>query len=116
MIAFNQDFASKIQFIKWSPKVNDGCADFLWDKAGLHNKRRSGIDKTEEEGGHTPKILVADDEVIHVYDIRDEKWSATIHQGFGGIRNVEWGRNADEVLVFSEFQARSRFLDLLLSG
>jgi WD40 repeat protein len=36
--------------------------------------------------------------------VKDEKWTATISQGFGGIQNVEFGRNADEVIVFSEFQ------------
>ena len=50
------------------------------------------------------RILVADEETIQVYDLKDELWNATINQGFGGIRNVDFGRNQDEVIVFSDYQ------------
>jgi len=101
VIAFNSDYGNRIQFIKWSPKVNDGHM-----RADGLSKRRSGIDKNEEEGGATPRILVADDETVQVFDLRDEKWSATLRAGFGGIKNVEFGRNSDEVLVFSDYQLK----------
>ena len=55
------------------------------------------------------RILVADEETIQVYDLKDEKWTATINQGFGGIRNVNFGRNQDEVIVFSDYQVAYTF-------
>lgn len=67
-------------------------------------KRRSGIDNSDEEGTGRHRVLLADDEVIRVFDSKDDKWTAVISQGFGGIKNVEFGRNEDEILVFSEFQ------------
>ena len=67
-------------------------------------KRRSGIDKTEEEGGGQLRILVADEDTIQIFDMKDDKWTATINQGLGGIKNVEFGRNQDEIIVFSDYQ------------
>lgn len=89
--------------MKWSPvPPSDSTGSPSWN--GFRCKRRSGIDNSEEEGRHTQRILLADDETIQVFDVNDEKWTATISQGFGGIKNVEFGRNADEVIVFSDFQ------------
>jgi hypothetical protein len=79
-------------------------------------KRRSGIDNAEEEGTAMQRVLLADEETIQVFDVRDDKWTATISQGFGGIKNVEFGRNEDEVIVFSEFQVSLICLPSLLSS
>lgn len=88
--------------MRWSPQVKtEVCVS--WNGLGL-GKRRSGIDKTEEEGGAPLRILIADEETIQVYDMKDDKWTATINQGFGGIRNVDFGRNQDEVIVFADYQ------------
>jgi hypothetical protein len=89
--------------MKWSPKAqNDINGSPSWN--GFWCKRRSGIDNSEEEGIVTQRVLLADDETILVFDVKDEKWTAKINPGFGGIKNVEFGRNADEVVVFSDFQ------------
>lgn len=77
-------------------------------------KRRSGIDNSDEEGTNKQRVLLADDEVIRVFDSNDEKWTAVISQGFGGIKNVEFGRNEDEILVFSEFQVGKGWLGLFM--
>ncbi|KAF2194439.1 hypothetical protein K469DRAFT_705888 [Zopfia rhizophila CBS 207.26] len=55
------------------------------------------------------RILVADDETTRVYDLRDEKWSAVIRNGSGGMGknvHVEFGRNEEEVVVWSDFQSK----------
>lgn len=52
------------------------------------------------------RLLVADSEQIQVYDMKDDKWTATINQGFGGIKNVDFGRNQDEVIVFSDYELK----------
>jgi len=102
IINLNPEFAQHISFMKWSPQVkNELCVGWNGLASG---KRRSGIDKTEEEGGAPLRLLVADEETIQVYDMKDDKWTATINQGFGGIRNVDFGRNQDEVIVFSDYQ------------
>ncbi|KAI5801117.1 hypothetical protein EDC01DRAFT_628068 [Geopyxis carbonaria] len=106
VIPLDARFASNITFLKWSPLplsniTSPNCSGFTL-------KRRSGIDNSEEEGRATPRILLGDEETIQVYDVKDEKWNATINQGNnnGSIKNVEFGRNEDEVLLFSEFQLK----------
>lgn len=94
--------------LKWSPHLSNSYSSPAWHGVPVIGKRRSGIDKSEEEGGRQ-RILLADDETIQVYDVEDEKWTAIINQGFGGIRHVQFGRNADEVLVFSDFQVGLKF-------
>jgi len=102
VINLNPRFASNVNFMKWSPVPSNDTISAPWN--GFWCKRRSGIDNSEEEGTITQRVLLADEETIQVFDVKDEKWTATISQGFGGIKNVEFGRNADEVVVFSEFQ------------
>jgi len=113
IIPLDPDFASRISFVKWSPYLNNSFTSPAWHGIPVIGKRRSGIDKSEEEGGGRQRVLLADDQSIQVYDVEDEKWTATIKQGFGGIRHVQFGRNADEVVVFSEFQVG--FLESSLS-
>jgi hypothetical protein len=88
--------------MKWSPVPQSDNTSIEWN--GFMCKRRSGIYNSAKEGDIVQRVLLADDETILVFDANDEKWTATISQGFGGIRNVEFGRNADEVVVFSDFQ------------
>ncbi|KAH7080890.1 hypothetical protein FB567DRAFT_115057 [Paraphoma chrysanthemicola] len=54
------------------------------------------------------RVLLFDDSTSRVYDLRDEKWSATISNGSGGMGknvHVEFGATEDEVLVWSDFAA-----------
>jgi WD40 repeat protein len=54
------------------------------------------------------RILVFDDETTRAYDLRDDKWSAVISNGSGGMGknvHVEFGATDDEVLVWSDFAA-----------
>jgi hypothetical protein len=53
-------------------------------------------------------VLLFDGETTRVYDLRDEKWSAVISNGSGGMGkniHVEFGATEDEVLVWSDFAA-----------
>ncbi|KAF3926158.1 hypothetical protein ABW21_db0203169 [Orbilia brochopaga] len=49
------------------------------------------------------RLLVADENVIEVYDAHDEEWKAVLTPGFGGVKHVDFGGSEDEVLVLSEF-------------
>jgi WD40 repeat protein len=52
---------------------------------------------------------LADDDTTRVYDLRDDKWNAVISNGSGGMGknvNVEFGRDEDEVLIWSDFAGR----------
>ncbi|KAJ4360261.1 uncharacterized protein N0V89_000821 [Didymosphaeria variabile] len=90
-----------------------------------HDLRRSQIawspPSTSPTGAPTPpqrlsalpprshRFLVADDDTTRVYDLRDEKWNAVINNGSGGMGkniNVEFGRDENEVLVWSDFASR----------
>ncbi|KAJ4410161.1 hypothetical protein N0V91_002170 [Didymella pomorum] len=54
------------------------------------------------------RILVHDDNSTRVYDLRDVKWGAVIHNGSGGLGrnvNVEFGADEGEVVAWSDFQA-----------
>ncbi|KAF1942929.1 hypothetical protein EJ02DRAFT_154913 [Clathrospora elynae] len=54
------------------------------------------------------RLLISDDGTTRVYDLRDEKWSAVVSNGSGGLGknvHVEFGANEDEVLVWSDFGA-----------
>lgn len=58
---------------------------------------------------HSHRVLVADDETTRVYDLRDEKWNAVISNGSGGMGknvHVEFGRDENEVIVWSDFASR----------
>ncbi|KAF2843548.1 WD40 repeat-like protein [Patellaria atrata CBS 101060] len=60
-------------------------------------------------GGESRRILLSNEDNARIYDLRDERWSATINNGSGGmgkIANVEFGRNENEALVFSDFGAK----------
>ncbi|KAI5856912.1 hypothetical protein BZA05DRAFT_161638 [Tricharina praecox] len=113
VINLNPRFAANVKFMKWSPVPSNDVISAAWN--GFWCKRRSGIDNSEEEGTITQRVLLADSDIIQVFDVKDEKWTATISQGFGGIKNVEFGRNADEVVVFSEFQLKVTVWNLITS-
>lgn len=54
-------------------------------------------------------MLVADDSTTRIYDLRDEKWTAIINNGSGGMGknvHVDFGRDENEVLVWSDFGSR----------
>ncbi|KAF2124700.1 TolB, C-terminal domain-containing protein [Dothidotthia symphoricarpi CBS 119687] len=54
------------------------------------------------------RVLVFDENTTRVYDLRDDKWSAVISNGSGGMGknvHVEFGAGEDEVLVWSDFAA-----------
>ncbi|KAF9734590.1 hypothetical protein PMIN02_012044 [Paraphaeosphaeria minitans] len=56
------------------------------------------------------RILVADDDTTRVYDLRDDNWTAVISNGSGGMGKnvtVEFGRDEDEVLIWSDFASRA---------
>ncbi|TGZ79839.1 hypothetical protein EX30DRAFT_355516 [Ascodesmis nigricans] len=101
VVNLNPTFASKVQFMRWSPLPQSNVI-----KIGLVSKRRSGIDNSEEEGTFKQRLLLADDESIQVLDVDDDKWSASIKHGFEGIKNVDFGRSCEEVIIFSDFQTK----------
>ncbi|KAF2010998.1 TolB, C-terminal domain-containing protein [Aaosphaeria arxii CBS 175.79] len=56
------------------------------------------------------RILVAAEETTRVYDLRDQKWSATISNGSGGMgKNVHavFGGTEDEVVIWSDFASKA---------
>ena len=87
------DFTSKCRFIRWSR-----LRDTVQHSAG-------GYD-TGQADWQCNRILLADNDSVRVYDVHNPNWSATIDRPFdnlGGIRDIAFGNNSDEVLVFSEF-------------
>ncbi|OCL06078.1 WD40 repeat-like protein, partial [Glonium stellatum] len=59
--------------------------------------------------GRSTRVLLSDDDNARVWDLHDEKWTAVINNGSGGmgkIVNGDFGRNADEAVLFSDFGAK----------
>lgn len=59
--------------------------------------------------GASCRFLVSDEDTVHVRDLEDPDWSATIDNGSGGmgkIANVEFGSDDSEILVFSGFGSK----------
>ncbi|TID18082.1 WD40 repeat-like protein [Venturia nashicola] len=55
------------------------------------------------------RLLLADDQTVRVWDLHNERWTATINNGSGGmgnIVNVEFGRTKDDVVCFSDFGSK----------
>ncbi|KAH9872487.1 hypothetical protein IAQ61_005323 [Plenodomus lingam] len=90
--------------IAWSPPV----------LASLSRRPSSSSVSTPPRRSSPPpqprsnRLLVTDDDTTRVYDLRDEKWSAVVSNGSGGmgkVAHVEFGATEDDVLVWSEFCA-----------
>jgi hypothetical protein len=115
----------QIRFLKsWGIVRNIGCelrgARVVWGMAedgttstGTTTSSRgittsSGISPSSRTPPPSNRILVFDEDTTRVYDLRDEKWSAVISNGSGGMGknvHVEFGASEDEVLIFSDFAA-----------
>ncbi|KAI9842702.1 MAG: hypothetical protein M1837_006987 [Sclerophora amabilis] len=82
-ITISPEFASQVSFLRWSPP-----------------------EKTSEGGTGPVRVLLADDDTVCAWDVRDPSWSVTINGaggGIGRILNVEFGPNTDEILVFTDY-------------
>ncbi|KAH7406779.1 hypothetical protein DE146DRAFT_753331 [Phaeosphaeria sp. MPI-PUGE-AT-0046c] len=83
--------------IAWSPP-----------SSSLSTSHSSSTPARRSQASTSNRVLVFDDETTRVYDVRDEKWSAVISNGSGGMGknvHVEFGATEDEVLVWSDFAA-----------
>ncbi|QDS77629.1 hypothetical protein FKW77_002563 [Venturia effusa] len=64
---------------------------------------------TLPDSNSSSRLLLADEENVRVWDLYNEKWTATINNGSGGmgkIVNVEFGRTKEEVVCFSDFGSK----------
>ena len=64
------------------------------------------------------RILVADDDTIYVFDIKDPEWSAKIERAalhLGKLANVAFGHTANDILVFSDFGIKLTIWSLITS-
>ena len=92
-------FAARCRKIKWLKSLQSG---------------RDGPMDGEKSG--PSRILLADDDTVHIFDLSDSKWHATVTGGSGStgkIANVEFGFTKDEVLVFSDFGVKVTIWSLL---
>lgn len=84
--------------------------------------RRSATDdfllQSQDRQSGTSRLLVADDDTIHLYDASDPQWHVMINgapNNTGKIAGVEFGYTADEVVVFSDFGLKATIWSLLTS-
>ncbi|MCJ1308523.1 hypothetical protein MMC25_002176 [Agyrium rufum] len=71
---------------------------------------QSSIKATETDGiTASPRVLLADNDNVHVYDLEDSQWHGLFSgasSGLGPISNVEFGSTKNEILVFSDFSVK----------
>ena len=64
------------------------------------------------------RVLVANDDTIHVFEVQSPQWKAVIHSAAGNmgkIAQADFGANEDEVVVFSDFGFKTTIWSLVTS-
>ncbi|KAK6505975.1 hypothetical protein TWF506_010902 [Arthrobotrys conoides] len=88
----SDELSTTINFLKWSsPPLSLPVAEGDEEKSNV------------QPSAFPSRILVADDQVVEIFDAHNEDWKATLNPGFGGIKYVDFAANSDEILVLSEF-------------
>lgn len=93
-----QDFVSKSRFLRWYRSVS------------------STRDTAKEQGNG--RILLADDDTVHIYDVDNPTWHAIIDKAasnLGRIAEVAFGHTPNEVVIFSDFGVKLTIWSLLTS-
>ena len=87
-----------------------------WSGQDICNGSR--VPRATGRAGGQLRVLLANDDVIRIYDVDNAKWNATIKcasGGLGKIANVFFGADENEVLVFSEFAVKVTVWSLITS-
>lgn len=88
-ISVSKSFSERVKFMGWS-------------------KLRSNITGGDNKTG-PGRFLLADDKTVEIYDALDDTWNATVTQGHGAIKAVEFGKGVDEIVITSDFQVSYEF-------
>lgn len=89
-------FAARCNHIKWSRAVHEGYGG----------------------GQSEPRLLLANEDTVHIYDVSDPQWHAVLDgasSNTGKIANVEFGHTVNEVIVSSDFSLKTTIWSLLTS-
>ncbi|KAI9817446.1 MAG: hypothetical protein M1827_001056 [Pycnora praestabilis] len=115
-IDLKSDFASRVSSLRWSTQRDlPGAGPGHPSNASRPSNDLQGFKKPGRGGEFTLKevdklrILVTDGDSIKVWDLQDAKWTATISAAGGGIgiaARIDFGRDENEILVFSESGVR----------
>ncbi|MCJ1475546.1 hypothetical protein MMC13_004209 [Lambiella insularis] len=92
----DQRFTARCNRIKWSRSFHDNDCG----------------------GPPASRLLLADEDTIHIYDLSDLEWHAVINgasSNSGKFIDVDFGYTADEVVVSSDFGLRTTIWSLLTS-
>ena len=103
-LAVPSDFITRCRFLRWY-RTNALTGDAA---------KEQGIKHREQ----IRRILIADNDVVRVYDVDDPKWHSTIDKAssnFARVAEVAFGYTADEVFVFSDFGVKLTIWSLLTS-
>ena len=92
-ITLPQVFSAKCRFVRWTSQ-HDIRGDELLERGN------------EQSRWACNRILLADDDTVRLYDVKDTKWSAVIERAasnHGRIADVVFGYSPNDFLVFSDF-------------
>jgi WD40 repeat protein len=117
------EFTTKAAFIRWSPQISSRpghSSTPSTPKVGHPSQSEwspiQGYTGLQRSQSFTQRILLADQDVVRVFDIKQDNWSAVINAAAGSIGkiyNVEFGRTAEEILIFSEHNVKVTIWSLL---
>ncbi|MCJ1249124.1 hypothetical protein MMC30_006347 [Trapelia coarctata] len=74
--------------------------------------------QSQDKQSGTSRLLLADDDTIHLYDASDPEWHVAINgvsNNSGKIAGVDFGYTANEVVVFSDYGLKATIWSLLSS-
>ena len=103
-LSLPHDFVTRCRFLRW------------------YRTNALTRDAAKEQGNqqceHTRRILIADDDVVRIYDVDDPKWHSIIEKAssnLGRVAEIAFGHTPDEILVFSDFGVKLTIWSLLTS-
>ena len=98
------DFVTRCRFLRWY-RTNTLTRD-------------AAKEQGNQQCGQIRRILIADDDVVRIYDVDDPKWHSIIDKAssnLGRVAEVAFGYTADEIFVVSDFGVKLTIWSLLTS-
>ena len=103
-LSLPHDLVTRCRFLRWY-RTNALTAD-------------AAKERGNQQFEQIRRILIADDDVVRIYDVDDPKWHSVIDKAssnLGRVAEVAFGYTADEIFVFSDFGVKLTIWSLLTS-
>ena len=99
-----------VRSIQLDPQFSTGCPRLKWYRPSLYDDH--GL-RSQERQSRPSRLLLADNDTVHLYDTSDSQWHATINGASDKIADADFGYTANEVVVFSDYGLKATIWSLL---